>query len=108
MTGSTRRGDHNEKADSVDWHRETPIDSKTEAQPDRLVPSANPERQAAMNVTPIRRAHAEPEDEAVLGHEANARLGRQLKELYEKVARDPVPDRFFEILAQLEKQKKQN
>lgn len=107
MMGSTRRGAKDERGETIDTHDQTRIGSKTESHPDNLV-QANPERDAAMNMISLHRAHEEPEEDAVLGQEANTRLGRQLKELYEKVARDPIPERFIEILAQLEKQKKQD
>jgi hypothetical protein len=34
---------------------------------------------------------------------ANSEIGRKLKQLYEEVASETVPDRFSELLAQLEK-----
>ena len=33
-------------------------------------------------------------------------IGRHLKKLYDKVANEPVPDRFAELLKQLEQQEK--
>ena len=40
-------------------------------------------------------------DQDLLG--ANSEIGRKLKQLYEEVASEAVPDRFNDLLAQLEK-----
>jgi hypothetical protein len=35
-------------------------------------------------------------------HEANRHIGRMLKGFYDEVAHEPVPDKFLELLKQLE------
>jgi hypothetical protein len=42
------------------------------------------------------------EDGADRGHEAHKHIGRMLKGFYDEVAYEPVPDKFLELLKQLE------
>jgi hypothetical protein len=45
-------------------------------------------------------------DESVLGQDIQSHLGRTLKASYEEMLRQPVPDKFHQLLKELERREK--
>ena len=45
-------------------------------------------------------------DEPVLGRDIQSHLGRTLKASYEEMVRQPVPDKFHQLLKELERREK--
>lgn len=45
-------------------------------------------------------------DEPILGQDIQSHLGRTLKASYEEIVRQPVPDKFHQLLKELERREK--
>lgn len=44
--------------------------------------------------------------EAVIGTDVQALLGEKIREIYQRLVNDPVPDKFIHLLAELESKEK--
>jgi hypothetical protein len=51
-------------------------------------------------------ATAAPGDDPVVGRDIQSHLGRTLKASYEDMVRQPVPDKFHQLLKELERREK--
>ena len=54
-----------------------------------------------------RLTHKKPKGQAALGRDIQAKIGQQLRSYYDSLV-EPTPDRFAELLKQLDKSKKES
>ena len=85
-------GDHQGKPTPDTPHLVTPV-TENRQDPDKPTKAKGPGNQTA-------------EGEISLGHDIQRHIGRKLKAMYSDLIDQPVPERFQELLAELERKEK--
>lgn len=82
------------------------IKSQTPAPSVRLAKASNAKKRGRRNtMTNIPTSNSQA-DEPIVGQDIQSHLGHVLKASYEEILREPVPNKFHELLKELERREK--